>query len=57
MAQDVVAGGSLVVNVMVLSLVVDVKAYFMVVYLVAFVGNIQYWLIVEDAVAHWLLLW
>ncbi len=36
------------------SLVGGVKAYYMVVYLVAFVGYIQYWLIVEDVVAHWL---
>ncbi len=36
------------------SAVVDMKAYFLFVYLVAFVGDIQYWLIVKDVVAHWL---
>jgi|LakMenEpi03Aug12_release.lakeMendotaPanAssembly.Ray.scaffolds.fasta_scaffold4915354_2 hypothetical protein len=36
------------------SLVGGVKTYYMVVYLVAYVDDIQYWLKGEDVVAHWL---
>ncbi len=36
------------------SAVVDMKAYFLFVYLVTWWHILQYWLIVEDVVAHWL---